>query len=80
MTIDPGKELGEFVAALVETGRYRTASEVVREGLRLLQEKSATSKLEELRALIDEGEHSGDPVTWNAHDFLSRINSRSNDQ
>jgi antitoxin ParD1/3/4 len=46
MTIDPGKELGEFVAALVETGRYRTASEVVREGLRLLQEKLATSKLE----------------------------------
>ena len=32
-------ELGAFVEASVETGRYQTASEVVRAGLRLLQEQ-----------------------------------------
>jgi len=31
-------ELAEFVKALVSTGRYQSDSEVVRQGLRLLQE------------------------------------------
>jgi antitoxin ParD1/3/4 len=34
-------ELNAFVAARVASGRYQTASEVVREGLRLLEQRDA---------------------------------------
>jgi antitoxin ParD1/3/4 len=73
MTIDTGEELRAFVESLVKSGRYKTNSEVVREGLRLLQEKQAASKLESLRRLIDEGEHSGEPVDWDVNEFLNRM-------
>lgn len=55
MTIDLGDELREFVESLVESGDYRTQSEVVRDSLRLLREKQAESKLEKLRELVREG-------------------------
>jgi antitoxin ParD1/3/4 len=73
MTIDTGNELRGFVESMVDSGQYKTNSEVIREGLRLLQEKKAASKLETLRRLIDEGENSGDPVNWSVDDFLSAM-------
>jgi antitoxin ParD1/3/4 len=76
MTVDTGEELRSFVESLVETGNYKTNSEVVRDGLRLLQEKQAESKLETLRKLIDEGENSGEPVDWDVNDFLNRMKAR----
>ena len=41
----------DFVDQLVASGRYRTASEVVREGLRLLEESELQQRLE--RWLLD---------------------------
>ena len=76
MTVDTGEELRGFVESLVESGNYKTNSEVVRDGLRLLQEKQAESKLKTLRKLIDEGENSGDPVDWDVNDFLNRMITR----
>ena len=73
MTVDTGEELRGFVESLVESGGYKTNSEVIRDGLRLLQEKQAASKLETLRKLIDEGENSGEAVDWNVNDFLSQM-------
>ena len=52
-----GDHFTEFLARQVGTGRYGSASEVVRAGLRLLEEREA--KLAELRALIAEGEAGG---------------------
>ena len=46
-----------FLAEQVQTGRYGSASVVVRAGLRLLEEREV--KLAELRALIVDGEASG---------------------
>jgi antitoxin ParD1/3/4 len=77
MTVDTGEDLRGFVESLVESGNYKTNSEVVRDGLRLLQEKQAASKLETLRQLIDEGENSGAPADWNVEDFLARMKSSS---
>jgi len=75
MTVDTGEKLRHFVEQQVETGSYKTNSEVVREGLRLLQEKQAASKLETLRKLIDEGEASGEAVDWDVSTFLKRMES-----
>ena len=73
MTVDLGSELRDYVQFLVESGDYRSNSEVLRDSLRLLREKQAASKLEQLRHLIDEGEGSGDPLVWNANEFLERM-------
>jgi antitoxin ParD1/3/4 len=77
MTIDLGDELREFVESLVESGDYRTQSEVVRDSLRLLREKQAASKLENLRRLIQEGMDSGEPIPWDVDDFLRRAKARA---
>jgi antitoxin ParD1/3/4 len=77
MTVDTGEDLRGFVESLVKSGNYKTNSEVIRDGLRLLQEKQATSKLATLRQLIDDGENSGEPVDWNVEDFLARMKSSS---
>jgi len=37
--IDLGPQLEEFVASLVSSGRFNSKSEVLREGLRLLEER-----------------------------------------
>lgn len=49
-----GDHFEKFVANQVAHGRYNNESEVVRAGLRLLEEHEL--KLKELRALIDEGD------------------------
>ncbi|TDB42681.1 type II toxin-antitoxin system ParD family antitoxin [Photorhabdus luminescens subsp. mexicana] len=77
MTVDTGEELRGFVESLVESGYYKTNSEVVREGLRLLQEKQAKSKLEALRQLIDEGDNSGEVVAWDLNTFLTRMKNKT---
>ncbi|WP_350303917.1 type II toxin-antitoxin system ParD family antitoxin [Photorhabdus viridis] len=77
MTVDTGEELRGFVESLVESGYYKTNSEVVREGLRLLQEKQAESKLEALRQLIDEGDNSGKAVAWDINTFFTRMKNKA---
>ena len=48
----------ELVEKLVHSGRYQNASEVLRDGLRLLQrrELEETAKLEAIRGALDEAE------------------------
>lgn len=41
ISADLGPQLETFVASLVETGRYNSKSEVLREGIRLIQEREA---------------------------------------
>jgi antitoxin ParD1/3/4 len=50
-------ELEQFVQSRLASGRYQTASEVIREGLRLLEEREQAREaaLEELRAKIRRG-------------------------
>lgn len=49
-----------FTAELVASGRYGSVSEVVREGLRLVEERQR--KIDHVRGLIEEGEASGPPI------------------
>lgn len=39
ISADLGPQLESFVSKLVETGRYNSKSEVLREGIRLIQER-----------------------------------------
>jgi antitoxin ParD1/3/4 len=53
ISADLGSKLESFVATLVETGRYNSKSEVLREGVRLVQEREA--RLAALDAAIARG-------------------------
>lgn len=50
MNVSVGPKWESFVAKAVESGRYGSASEVVREGLRLVEEREA--KLAALREMV----------------------------
>jgi len=56
-----GAHFEALVRGLVESGRYNNASEVVRDGLRLLEEREKLRevKVAELRRLAEEGRLSG---------------------
>ncbi|KYQ94970.1 CopG family transcriptional regulator [Serratia plymuthica] len=77
LTVDLGEELRSFVEGLVAGGDYRTPSEVIRESVRTLRERTAASKLEELRRLIAEGENSGDAVEWDRDVFMDKLKGYS---
>lgn len=57
MNVSLTPELEEFVQSRVTSGRYQTASEVVREGLRLLEdrEQRREAAIEDLRRKIAVG-------------------------
>ena len=59
MNVSLTDELHEFVKAKVESGRYTSASEVVREALRIM-EQTDEARLAFLRRAWAEGEASGD--------------------
>ena len=52
-----GKHFEEFIAQQIKNGHFSSASETIRAGLRLLEEKKL--KLDMLRQLLNEGENSG---------------------
>jgi antitoxin ParD1/3/4 len=56
-----GDHFEEFINEQVESGRYNNASEVVRAGLRLLEDdaKERALKLDELRRAVQAGLDSG---------------------
>ena len=53
MSADLGKTLEKFVTELVATGRYHSKSEVLREGVRLIQERE--TRLAALDASVARG-------------------------
>ncbi len=56
-SISLGNHFDDFIAKQIAAGRYGSASEVIRAGLRKLEDDER--KLETLRALIQEGKASG---------------------
>lgn len=59
----------EFLARAVSTGRYRSASEVVRAGLRLLEDQE--TQMSALRASLVSGEESGAPEQFDFDAFIT---------
>ncbi len=76
ITFQPSKELSVFIEGLVSNGSYNNQSEVVREGLRLLQEQRANSKLEQLRQLLDASDNSPLIDNWNVDEFIQGMSKQ----
>jgi len=71
-----GSHFESFVREQVQTGRFNNASEVVRAGLRLLEESEQRRQLEleALRAEIAAGKASGEPKP--ADDVFDRLEAK----
>jgi len=67
MKVSLSPQLEAMVKAKVASGRYTSASEVVREALRLMerQDQLKELQLEQLRQEIQNGLTSGEPISWN---------------
>ncbi|CAA9534747.1 MAG: hypothetical protein AVDCRST_MAG31-2724 [uncultured Sphingomonas sp.] len=70
-SISLGDHFREFAQRKVQEGRYGSTSEVVRAGLRLLEEEE--QKLEALRRAIDEGEQSGPAEEMDWDQFMGEV-------
>jgi antitoxin ParD1/3/4 len=71
MNISLTPQLEKLVQDRVESGRYTSASEVIREALRLLEEKDRLlgAKLDQLRENIREGLESGPATEWDPNEI-----------
>lgn len=74
-SITLGNHFDSFISQQVEFGRYGSASEVVRAGLRLLEDSE--SKLQALRQMLAQGEESG-IANYNYQDFLAELDDLTN--
>ena len=78
MNVSLTPELERFVEKKVQTGRYQSASEVIRAGLRLLEERDderlrsvAASSMADLEAKLIEGLNSGSAGKMTERDWKS---------
>ncbi len=74
-SISLGNHFEEFITKIIGTGRFNSASEVIRAGLRLLEEEENKEKL--LRNALIEGENSG-MTDFNPEILLKELHQKNN--
>ena len=77
-----GKHFEDLIESLIKSGRYSTASEIMRDGLRLIEEREERrqAKLEALRAEIQKGIDSGPAEEVDIHEMIEAIKARGRQQ
>ena len=73
-SISLGDHFTGFIDEQVQAGRYNSASDVVRAGLRLLEEHEA--KVKALQDALLAGEESGPPTPFDGDAFLKRMHEQ----
>jgi antitoxin ParD1/3/4 len=69
-----GKHFETFIAQQIENGQFSSASEAIRAGLRLLEEKNI--KLNALRRALEDGEKSG-AVEYSLNGLMQDLDKES---
>lgn len=69
-----GEHFDKFVVDKINEGRFQSVSEVVRAGLRKLEEDEA--KLTALRRKLQEGEESPIVENFDGEEFLTRLHKK----
>jgi antitoxin ParD1/3/4 len=73
-SISLGDHFSDFIDTQVQAGRYGSASDVVRAGLRLLEEHEASVKA--LQGALIAGEQSGAPRPFDNSAFIERMRAK----
>ncbi len=73
-SITLGSYFDQFIQGVLREGRYKNASEVVRAGLRLLEEEE--QKIIALRQAIDEGINSGLAEDFDPEEHLKMLKAK----
>jgi len=73
-SVELGDEIAGFIDHQVNAGRYGSASEVIRAGIRLLQDQE--TKMEALRLALREGEESGSAIPFDMDAFIQSRKSK----
>ena len=78
MNVNLSPQLEDMVRQKVASGLYTSASEVVREALRMMeaQDQLRAAKLEQLRQDIREGLESGEATPWDAKEIKREARQR----
>ena len=70
-----GDHFAGFIEAQVSNGRYGSASDVVRAGLRLLEEHE--TRVQALKDALIAGENSGEPHPFDREAFQARMRQKA---
>lgn len=73
-SISLGNYFEDFVNKKISSGRYSSVSEVVRTGLRLLENEE--QKLEKLKGALDEGEKSKKRENFDTQEHLQSLHNK----
>ena len=73
-SITLGNYFDQFIQSTLREGRYKNASEIVRAGLRLLEEEE--QKITALRHAIEDGINSGVAEEFNPDNHLKMLKSK----
>ncbi len=74
-SITLGEHFDEFISGQVKSGRFGSASEVVRAALRLLE--NTETRLDGLRRMLEEGEQSG-VAEYDYETFMNELDNENN--